>query len=501
MRTIYNASLPLLLASILLLGLDHQAFGSDILWEPCPPEDVGMDSRELTRMLTRVSELELDLHGLIMVRNGRVFLECYPHPYSPTDLHNVKSVSKSIMSAMVGIALEEGIIESLDETVYDYFPQYFTEDMDPRKKAITLRHLLTMTSGLELDENGPITGLIFNSDDWIAATLGRPLVEDPGTTYNYSTALSHIMSGVLTEAGGHGLLQLCEKYLFGPLGISQARWRQGPKGYYVGGAELFLTPRDLARFGMLYLNNGQWNGRSLVSKAWVVESTSGHVSIPGSNQRYGYWWYVNDEGFINAIGWGGQGISYHPETNIVSVTTSANHQTGHILFGDLDTSTISDAPHQPNPEAYNELKRTIDGLEHPEPRPVSMPSGAATGFSGRTYRLDPNPRYRSVSFDLTGGDEAMMRVGSLTGDTYDLVVGLDGLYRVTDVGDFGRMPGGSRVATRGEWIEDGTFVMDLHEMGSPTHWEIRVRFEGDRIEMSIVDRPLYREFTLSGRTR
>jgi CubicO group peptidase (beta-lactamase class C family) len=159
------------------------------------------------------------------------------------------------------------------------------------------------------------------------------------------------MSGILTEASGRGLLELCNEYLFGPLGITDVQWRQGPKGYYFGGAELFMTPRDLARFGMLYLNNGQRNGQQIVPSEWVEESTSGHVRIPGSNQRYGYWWYVNEEGFVDAIGWGGQGITYHREANTVMVVTSATHETGDILFRDFDKSTLSDEPHPTNPEA------------------------------------------------------------------------------------------------------------------------------------------------------
>ncbi|NIM20479.1 MAG: serine hydrolase [Candidatus Latescibacteria bacterium] len=490
----------LLLPAILLLAGADVAECADINWEPCPPEEQGMDSRELALMLARVKELELDMHSLIMIRNGRVILECYVHPYDETSLHNVKSVSKSIISAMVGISLREGIIESLDETVYDHFPQYFTDETDPRKKSITLRHLLTMTSGLDLDENGPIMRMIFNSSDWIGATLARPMVEDPGTRYTYCTGLTHLMSGILTEASGRGLLELCNTYLFNPLGITDVQWLRGPKGYYFGGAELFMTPRDLARFGTLFLNKGQWNGEQIVPSEWIKESTSGRVQIPCGNQQYGYWWYVNDDGFVDAIGWGGQGISYHREANIVMVVTSATHETGDILFRDFDESTISDEAHPANPEAYEELTKIINDLEHPAPKQPSNPPAIAAEIAGKRYWLNPNPRYKAVTFDFPHEDTGVMTLETPNAK-YELAVGLDGIYRVTDVRDFGRVQGGSRLAARGNWLEDGTFSMDLHEIGAPTHWKVLVSFEGDRLDMSITDRPLFREFTLSGRIR
>jgi CubicO group peptidase (beta-lactamase class C family) len=149
-------------------------------WEQSTPEAQGIDTRGLIRAVSRVRDEAVNLHSLILVRNGHVIFEAYVPPYDKDALHNVKSVTKSIMSALVGIALEEGILDSLDQTVSEYFPEYITDAMDPRKRSITLRHLLTMTSGLDLDENGPIMNGIFDSDDWIEATFARPMSEDPG---------------------------------------------------------------------------------------------------------------------------------------------------------------------------------------------------------------------------------------------------------------------------------------------------------------------------------
>lgn len=492
-------SLPLFIAALLFTGIET-ARCDDIDWQSCPPEEKGMDSRELALVLERAQELDLDLHSLILIRNGRVILECYPHPYDENSLHNVKSVSKSIMSAMVGIALREGILKSLDEKVYDYFPQYFTDETDSLKKTITLRHLLTMTSGLDLDENGPIAKSIFSSDDWIGATLARPMIDNPGDSFLYCSGLTHVMSGILTEAAGRGLLDLCNEYLFDALGITGAQWRKGPKGYYFGGAELFLKPRDLARIGVLYLNDGRWNGRQIVPEEWVKESTSGQVGTGCAGQQYGYWWYTDDKGFVDAIGWGGQGIRFHRGTGTVMVVTAATHNAGDILFRDFDWSTIGDGPKPPDPEAYGKLLRMVGELENPTlQKPPDSPEIAGEIF-GKRYEVDPNPMYEAITFDFPEDDTAVMKLEASTAE-YRLSIGLDGRYRVNDVGEFGRMPGGNRLATRGEWLEDGTFVLDFHEMGSPAHWEILVTFEDDRVELSITDRPLYRKFALSGRTR
>jgi CubicO group peptidase (beta-lactamase class C family) len=457
-------------------------------WEQSTPEAQGIDSRGLIQAVSRVRDEAVNLHSLIMIRNGYVIFEAYVPPYDKDTLHNVKSVTKSVMSALVGIAFEEGILDSLDQTVSEYFPEYITDDLDPRKRSITLRHLLTMTSGLDLDENGPILNGIFGSNDWIETTLARPMSEDPGRRFLYSTALSHTMSGILSRASEQSLLELCNHYLFGPLGINGIQWKQDPKGYYYGGAELFMTPRDMMKFGLLFLNQGRWGGEQVVPDEWVRESTRDHMVGIEADDGYGYWWWqtpISDNGYM-AAGWGGQRIIVLPSWNMVVVATFADPGGLDKLFDGFVTSSIRDNPLPPNPEALQDLKALVQDLEHPTPEPVSDLPPLAKEISRRTYLLEgvdqPSP-FKDIAFDFTRPDRSTMTIGTEEG-TYRLAVGLDGLYRMTPTDRFGRMPRDNRIAVRGSWTGDQSFAMDYMDIGDPNHAHLNVSFSEDRISIS-----------------
>ncbi len=457
-------------------------------WEHSTPEAQGIDSRGLVRAVSRVRDECVNLHSLIMIRNGHVIFEVYVPPYDKDTLHNVKSVTKSIMSALVGIALQEGILDSLDQTVSEYFPEYITDDMDPRKRSITLRHLLTMTSGLDLDENGPIMNGIFGSDDWIEATFARPISGDPGRRFLYCSALSHTMSGILSRASKQSLLELCNRYLFGPLGINGIQWKQGPKGYYFGGSELFMTPRDMVKFGLLFLNQGRWGGEQVVPADWVRESTRDHMAGIEADDGYGYWWWqvLTDDYGYKAAGWGGQRIFVLPRRNMVVVATSADPEGLNKLFDAFDTSSIRDNPLPPNPEALQTLEVLVRDLEHPTPEPVPDLPPLAKEISGCAYLLegmDWQLPFKDIAFDFTRPDRSTMTIGTEEG-TYRLAVGLDGLYRMTPTDRFGRMPRDNRIAVRGRWTGDQSFAMDYMDLGDPNHARLNVNFSEDRISIS-----------------
>jgi len=468
-------------------------------WEQSTPEAQGIDSHSLIRALSRVRDEGINLHSLIMVRNGHVIVEAYVHPYDEDTLHDVKSVSKSVLSALVGIAREEGILNSLDQTVSAYFPEYISDDMDARKRSITLRHLLTMTSGLDLDENGPIMDGIFASDNWVEATFARPMSEDPGQRFLYSTLLTHTMSGILTRASGQSLLELSNRSLFGPLGITGIQWKQGPKGYYRGGFGLFMTPRDMAKFGLLFLNQGRWNGEQIVPTEWVLESTRDHMAGIEADDGYGYWWWrvgsfwsrlVGDYGYM-AAGWGGQRISVFRRWDMVVVATFADPEGFGKLFDDFDISSISDNPLPPNPEALQALEALVRGLQYPTPDPVPDLPPLAREISGRIYLLEgvdrPSP-FKDIAFDFTRPDRSTMTIGTDKG-TYRLAVGLDGLYRTTPTDRLGRMPRDNRIAVRGRWTGDQSFAMDYMDVGDPNHVGMDVSFSEDRISISVDAEP------------
>lgn len=287
---------------------DPQAF-----WEVTTLEEQGMDSEILLSGLP-VLEKSTTLMSFIVVRHGKIVFEEYFNLGRYNRSGNIHSVSKSILSALGGIAIEEGYL-SLSQPVHEILPEYFPEGFS-RKKRITVQHLLSMSTGLDWQENLSI----LKGDDWVAETLDLPLVHNPGTTFNYSTPVSHVFSAVLTRATGMSTCEFAYKYLFDPIGITLENWPKDPQGIHVGGNSIYVTPRELARFGLLYLNNGQWNGRQIVPAEWVQVSLS-----PKRRIDYGfYWWIDRVDGYpvLQAIGYGGQWICLLPDLDLLVVSTA-----------------------------------------------------------------------------------------------------------------------------------------------------------------------------------
>jgi len=467
------------------------------VWQRSTPEAQGLDSRVFVEGLRRVRDEGIDLHSLIVIRNGHLVLEAYVHPYDRETLHNVKSVSKSVMSAVVGIALERGILEDLDQPVYDLLPEYFPDDAEAGKKRITLRHLLTMTAGLDLDENGPLMSAVFRSEDWVRATFARPMIQEPGGSFVYSTPLSHAMSVILAEASGKSLLDLTRELLFEPIGIEQARWKTDPRGYHVGGADLYLRPLDMAKFGQLFIDRGRWQGWQVVPEEWVVESTRNQLE--DIQQTYGYWWWPQGEGGYVASGWGGQAIQIMPSIGLIAVGTATVHGAIDQMFRGFEDYEPSDEALPPNPAAVAEMESLVRELGSPPPGAVSRRPAIADVVSGSSFAMEENPqKVTRFRFDFPAGHEARLEVTTAEGEV-KLSIGLDGVYRIVETGSYGSMPGNdNRFAMRGAWTGDRTFELETIELGNPVQARALVTFTEDTIEIEMAMRPLGRTVRLKG---
>jgi len=500
---LHAIALVLLVALSALVAAPGPALAAEVsgpVWETCPAEDVGISSGALADMLERIQREDLEIHSVIIVKDDRLVLEAYVHPYDREALHNVKSVSKSVISALVGIALREEVIGDLHETVCSYLPQYFADETDQRKLAINLYHLLTMTSGLDLDENGPISGEIFRTLDWLKASYARPMLALPGTRFLYSTPLTHTMSAIITEASGMSLHEFADEHLFGPMEFGEVEWRKGPQGYNFGGAELFMRPVDMARFGYLFLNGGAWDGRQLVPADWVRESTSNKLMGVSETRRYGYWWWLDDDGWYRARGWGGQSISISEELDIVIVVTAADSQAPVRLFQEYIAPWLeSTEPLEPDPGSVARLGRIVGDLAQPAPEPISSMPATAGEISGVKYTMEWNAAgFESVVLDFVGDGSCVFHLDTTTGE-YDLAVGLDGVYRVTDVGDWGDMPAGNRRAGKGRWVDDRNFRVEWRELANPVYSQHDFTFGDGEVELVIDILPLGRQLILKGK--
>jgi CubicO group peptidase (beta-lactamase class C family) len=273
----------------------------------------------------RAAALEMPrLQSLLVSWRGELVLEHYGPGIRPTRLANVKSVSKSVISALVGIAIQRELIDGVGTKLTTWFPHLDAEP-DHRKRHITVEDLLSMRSGLESTSSRNY-GAWVRSRNWVQYALARPVVSEPGTSMEYSTGSSHVLSAILTRVTGRNTHQFADEALGKPLGFSLARWPRDPQGIYFGGNDMLMTPRQMVAFGELYLNGGRAGGREVVPAAWVETSCVPRGrSRYNPDQHYGYgWWTRRFAGHDSCFAWGfgGQYILVFRDLDLVVVTTS-----------------------------------------------------------------------------------------------------------------------------------------------------------------------------------
>ncbi|RCX20821.1 CubicO group peptidase (beta-lactamase class C family) [Anaerobacterium chartisolvens] len=308
-------------------------------WMVSSPAEQGMDKDILDKAGEMVGKTAA--YSLIVIRHGNIVMERYYNGAGMDDANNVFSVTKSFMSALVGIAADKGFIKNIDQRISEYIPEYYQNQRYSDKKQITIRHLLTMTPGFCED-----LGKWIASDDWVRHTLELSLKYEPGERFQYANSASHLLSVILTKATKTSTLDFAEKHLFNPLNIEGIRWASDPQGYYTGYANMHIRPRDMAKFGLMYLNGGMFNGRQVVPRKWVEESTRKQVETDpkrtaNTTAGYGFkWWTGEENGYYVyvASGYGGQNICVIPELDIVAVTTSMPY--GERAFSDEDRARL-----------------------------------------------------------------------------------------------------------------------------------------------------------------
>lgn len=270
---------------------------------------------------------------------------CNPawHPYyrGEPPLHTMQSVTKSVTSTLVGIALARGDLQSLDEPILRWFDTTRVAHLDDRKRHLTLRHLLTMSAGFDWNEGGDYTdtlnstAVMEQSDDWPAFVIDRPMAAEPGSSWQYNSGASALIAYVFRRATGYDLVDYAREHLFTPLGITSFYWKRTPQGLPDSEGGLYLSAEDFARYGQLYLQHGRWSGTQVVPEGWVLESmqpaqTTPYDAVSGGRVRYGYlWWLVprdsaGTEMMWHARGFGGQHLYVVPERDLVVAFTAWN---------------------------------------------------------------------------------------------------------------------------------------------------------------------------------
>ncbi len=264
------------------------------------------------------------LNSLIVSRNGAVLAEkAFRGPGLDVPV-NVKSVSKSIISALVGIAIDRGVLKGPDQAITGLLPDRLPSAPDSRLGRVTLDHLLSMRSGLDRT-SGRNYGRWVQSRDWVRHVLSREFTDEPGGRMLYSTGNTHVLSAILTRASGRTTLDLMREWLGDPLGMSVPAWQRDPQGIYLGGNNMRLSPRALLRFGELYREGGMHRGQRILAESWIAESWRPRTRSPFSGDEYGLGWFITQvcgQTVYYARGFGGQFVYVSPALGLTVVITS-----------------------------------------------------------------------------------------------------------------------------------------------------------------------------------
>ena len=300
---------------------------SNTTWRTSTPAEQGLDIAFLDNADKRIQDNYPNIYSLLVIKNGFLVYEKYYQGMNENDDNPVYSVTKSVMSALTGIAINDGLLKGVDQKVSDIVPKYFIDVDDKRKKDITVKNVLTMQGGLESVDNNFFSFYI--SRDYFDYTVKQPMNFDPGTKFTYNTGLTQFLTAIIEEASKMSTFDYAQKKLFKPLGIEGVKWHCDSEGHYSGGFGLSLTPRDMAKFGYLYLKNGVWNGVQIIPQQWIKDSTSNQVTVD-SDSAYGYLFWLKEvkakDGKVleayAAAGSGGQYIVVVPQLDIVTVITA-----------------------------------------------------------------------------------------------------------------------------------------------------------------------------------
>ncbi len=461
-------------------------------WRTSTPEEQGMDSEQLAQMLAYVDQQRINLHSLLVVRNGYLVTEAYFQPYNQDIRHEVQSVTKTFIGALVGVAIEQGKIRNVNQKVVGFFPDLTIYNLDAKKKALTLEDLLTLQPGLVCNDFPGAEGLrMQDSSNWVRFILNQAMEEDPGVKFNYCSAAVHLVSGILQRATGMNTRDFANEYLLAPLGIqpmTQAEWPDDPQGVALGGWGMTLYPRDMAKVGLLYLNGGRWDGRQILPADYAAAAVQQHATKENGD-GYGYLWTVfPGQDMYAALGLAGQYVIVLPKQNIAVVMTSGVNDMGYdsagqaALFGLVENYVLkavqADGPLPANPSGVAQLQERLQYALNPA-RPVPALPAIAQEVSGALYQVAENSNgWQTLSFAFQdGADTAQVVING----AQTITVGLDNVYRLLGGEGFGAM------GLRGYWKDEDTFVAEQVVVGTSSKTAIELTFTGRQVAIAIND--------------
>lgn len=435
------------------------------------PEAEGVSSRAILDFVNAADARLGGLHSIMILRHGRVIAEGWWHPYGPQHPHSMFSVSKSVTAIAVGLAVADGVV-GLDDLVVDHLPDDAPLTPPPGLATLSIRHLLTMTTGHTVDVVFAIDPA--TTDPWATAMMAHPTEFEPGGSFGYNSAASYLLSAIVQRLTGQRMLDYLNERVLEPIGIVDATWETSPQGIDAGGWGLAITTEDLARFARLCLQRGQWNGRQLVPAEWIDEATASHVDTSHLDHKldglhgYGYHFWRNSVGGYRADGAFGQHGIVLPELDAVIAVTGGVQEGQDIfdlawehLLPAFGNDTLPDSPE------LDTLRTRLGSLEVPV---VEGAVGSPTGDRVLGIRwLFEDPEIAAVTLQQDS-------VAITRGEAEQVLPFGHGEWVITDA---------ARMAACGAWVGPETFQLRICLYETPFIQTHTLTFDGEAVVLTI----------------
>lgn len=470
------------------------------------PEEQGVPSKALVALFDSLHALPLtDMHAVVVMRHGKVIGEMYPKPYAPEYRHTMYSCSKTFVGIAVGLAIEDNRLR-LDDRVAAIFPELLPDSVSKDLADMTVRHLLTMASGVKPDWNMRSRG-----KEWIRTFLFKP-VKEPGTQYAYDSMVSYMLAAVVQKVTGKKLTEYLQERVFTPMNVTEWAWEESPEGVNTGGWGVHIQPESLAKFGQLILNEGRWEGKQLVPTEWIREMCKKHRETGREVYGYHIWHCGGHDGAVRADGALGQYVISVLDKDMVVVMTEAtlgNGRDQRRLIWNVLLPHIQDEPLPANKKDYQKLLKKQEGYKLAEVKGKAS-SAFASNWENKTIELGKNTfGWKSLKLNF-GKKEVTMTVTETNGKSYELPFGYQQWmtttfdsyppYSITPIDRFKGLEGPYYASGSYAWISKEELQLKAHYVNWVSALEMTFRLdENGEVQLNVQTNYIKKPYSISGK--
>ena len=472
------------------------------------PEEQGVPSKALVALFDSLHALPLtDMHAVVVMRHGKVIGEMYPKPYAPEYRHTMYSCSKTFVGIAVGLAIEDNRLR-LDDRIAAIFPELLPDSVSKDLADMTVRHLLTMASGVKPDWNMRSRG-----KEWIRTFLSKP-VKEPGTQYAYDSMVSYMLAAVVQKVTGKKLTEYLQERVFTPMNVTEWAWEESPEGVNTGGWGVHIQPESLAKFGQLILNEGSWEGKQLVPAEWIREMCKKHRETGREVYGYHIWHCGGHDGAVRADGALGQYVISVLDKDMVVVMTEAtlgNGRDQRRLIWDVLLPHIQDEPLPANKKEYQKLLKKQESYKLAEVKGKAS-SAFASNWENKTIELGKNTfGWKSLRLNF-GKKQVTMTVTETSGKSYELPFGYQKWmtttfdayppYSITPIDRFKGLEAPYYASGSYGWISKEELQLKVHYVNWVSALEITFRLdENGEVKLNVQTNYIKKPYSISGKIK